>query len=117
MMPDPCLSKRMLRHSLLASVVAVLASHAWGTSGQVRPAPHWGTTSTPLPPPPAWATPQFLSRFYTLFLAFSHLPPLGKPSFSQWLDMNGVTSPHVKAQMLALYAWYTGQMQGGAGGW
>lgn len=122
MMPVPSLSTRMLSRFLAAAVlasatIALLARPSEATSGRVRPSPHWGTTSTPLPPPPSWATPQALSRFYTLFLAYAHLPPAGKPSFGQWLDMNGVSSPHLKAQMLALYAWYTGQMHGGVGGW
>ena len=117
----PCLCTRMLIRLiaaavLFAAVVELPLRPADAAYGRVRPSPHWGTTSTPLPPPPSWATPQTLSRFYALYVAYSHLPPVGKPSFNQWLVQIGITSPHLQAQLVALYAWYTGQMHGGVNG-
>lgn len=86
--------------------IAVLGGSVWAEGRSVPPRGHWLTTSTPLPPPPKWASGAILTRFYSLYLPYLALPPRSKPSFAEWLELNDVVDPHLKAQLLALYAWY-----------
>jgi len=94
--------------SCAAALLLVGGAPAGGHRG-VPTAGHAITTSTPLPPPPVWATGPALARFYVIYLAWLQLPPASQPPFSVWIDMQGVTSPHLKAQLLALFLWYSSE--------
>jgi hypothetical protein len=99
------------RLPVLPCAAAILLAGATVAAGH-RGAPAAGhsiTTSTPLPPPPIWASGPALARFYALYIAWLQLPAETRPSFSMWLDRQGVINPHLKAQLLALYVWYSGE--------
>lgn len=78
---------------------------------------HWGATGVPIPPPPSWATPTLLARFFSLYTTYVHLPPQRRLSFAEFLVFKGVVDSELFAKLMALYHWYSVPVRAANGRW
>ena len=96
-----CASLVLAGRSETRPVVPIIS----GSSFPPPPLPRWNSR-TPLPPPPAWATPALLARFFALSAPFGQAGLPDARTFQSWMVASGVIDPIQQAQLLALLRWY-----------
>jgi len=100
-----CRNLQVRCQSLLLVAIAGFVSVQSSEAGLgLRPAPQSSITDQGTPPVAAPLVP-YLPRFVRHYTTYSTLPPDEKPTFSQWLIVNGVIDPTAHRAMMMLYAW------------